>query len=106
MQVSLIKQPGMVQVSNTNFANRCTICGGGFEVDSSICPNGHYFGQIYYIDPKDLPKIEKVEKKELEKGAVICQAFGSRCNICGSFIPEGDDICNNAHQIGKLYLIK
>lgn len=40
-----------------------------------------------------------------EQTMFTCEPFGSRCNICGGFFPEGDDICVNGHQIGEHYSV-
>ena len=34
---------------------------------------------------------------------VICQAFASRCSICGTHLE--DDICAHGHEVGKQYPI-
>lgn len=47
-------------------------------------------------------KVEKVIERESR--AVTATKFAScRCNICGGFIPEGDDVCDNGHMLGQKY---
>ncbi|MBU1102822.1 hypothetical protein KJ853_04200 [Patescibacteria group bacterium] len=37
----------------------------------------------------------------------ICQVFsGCRCNICGGFFADGDEVCASGHQLGRQYAIK
>lgn len=36
---------------------------------------------------------------------VTCKKFGNRCNICGRYFAELDDICDGGHQVGIQYLI-
>ena len=39
---------------------------------------------------------------------VECKVWsGCRCNICGGFFPDGDDICGlGRHQIGQVYPVE
>lgn len=46
---------------------------------------------------------EQEEKRETEIVMVTCQPNGVRCNICGTFIPDGDFMCGNGHEPGKEY---
>jgi len=41
--------------------------------------------------------------KTEESTMVTCEKFGNRCNICGSYFAELDDICGGGHQIGEQY---
>ncbi len=34
---------------------------------------------------------------------VTCEPNGSRCNLCGGMIPDGDFICTGGHEIGTKY---
>ena len=45
--------------------------------------------------------MKKKEKKTTPM--VICEPNGCHCNICGGFIPDGDFICTNGHEVGKQY---
>jgi len=36
---------------------------------------------------------------------VMCVPIGSKCNICGLMIPEGDDMCGNGYEPGKVYKV-
>ncbi|MFH1780565.1 MAG: hypothetical protein ABH841_00955 [Candidatus Nealsonbacteria bacterium] len=38
-----------------------------------------------------------------EETMIICNPNGSKCNICGAFIPDGDIMCCNGHEAGKKY---
>jgi hypothetical protein len=41
---------------------------------------------------------------ELPQVMVTCSAFsGNKCNICGSMIADGDDMCAQGHQLGSKY---
>ncbi len=37
--------------------------------------------------------------------SITCKFNGSRCNICGGFVPDGDFLCVNGHEEGKQYSI-
>ncbi len=51
---------------------------------------------------KSRPEFEKMEKI-----SVVCEPFANRCNICGAFFGEGDDVCGGSgrHIIGRAYLV-
>ncbi|MBU2036957.1 hypothetical protein KJ866_02010 [Patescibacteria group bacterium] len=48
---------------------------------------------------------EPAKDKAAFKGTnlVTCEADGSRCNLCGGMIPDGDFICVSGHEIGEQY---
>ena len=68
----------------------------------STCPvsTGHQFnarGNCMHCFAKK--PAEKQPKK-----TQTCEAFGSRCTICGSYFGDGgDDVCSYGHQIGEAY---
>jgi hypothetical protein len=45
------------------------------------------------------------KQKEIEKPKkfVTCIAVNNKCNICGRYFPEDDDICDSGHEIGQKY---
>jgi len=43
------------------------------------------------------------EQEEKKVVMVTCQPNGSKCNICGAFMPDGDFMCGNGHEPGKEY---
>ena len=89
---------GFVLVTNA-FA-KC-LCGSHFDSDG-VCNNKHFKGHEYYV-PKN-KVMERLEKKNVPVDTQVCRSFGSRCNICGAMIPEGDNICDNGHMLGVKYL--
>lgn len=57
---------------------------------------------------KQTKKKEVIKQKivEREKRMAIATKFATcRCNICGAFIPEGDDTCDNGHTLGEQYSV-
>ena len=41
---------------------------------------------------------------EDKKGeTVVCDPNGTRCNICGATVPDGDVGCPNGHLVGEEY---
>jgi len=57
LQVSTESVNGGWEILNSNFGNRCVICGGFFD-EGGICNGGHQKDQTYYIlsdkeDPSD-----------------------------------------------------
>lgn len=46
----------------------------------------------------------KKRKTAPKSKTVTCQVFSTcRCNICGGYIEEGDNVCANGHVIGQKY---
>ncbi len=99
---------GWAQITNSNFGNRCVICGGFFD-EGGICNNGHEQGKIYYIPPKanttEKPAFTKPDKNtDPDPTIIVCKANGNRCVICGGMFGDGDDVCGlGQHQIGQAY---
>lgn len=58
--------------------------------------DGLLAGKIEVVARAVAPKIP-------EKQMILCEAFGNRCTIDGSYFGEGDDICQHGHQIGQKY---
>jgi len=49
---------------------------------------------------------EQQEKKETAgttAAMIVCKADGSKCSICGAFIPDADFACANGHMLGRTY---
>ncbi|MFP4515089.1 MAG: hypothetical protein ACLFNO_03755 [Parcubacteria group bacterium] len=83
----------------TNSLSKC-ICGHFFDQDG-VCANGHFQDEEYFISG-NLQSEKKKENSSLKKEGT-CQPFANRCNICGTYIPEGDNVCEHGHVIGVTY---
>ncbi len=91
------------EVSNSGFGNRCVLCGCYFD-EGGICNNRHEQGRTYYLPPENPESKEAVTLQASAETMVTCQVFsGCRCNICGGFFADGDDVCASGHQIGQQY---
>ncbi|MFA5000264.1 MAG: hypothetical protein WC545_02820 [Patescibacteria group bacterium] len=47
--------------------------------------------------------ISDKKRFDSDKNFVLCQAFGNRCTICGSYFGEDEDVCGQGHMIGVKY---
>ncbi len=99
---------GMVKVVNNGFGNRCVICGNHFDSEG-VCSNGHFKNSEYLVSEDVIRKNQSQERTDKKKKVVkseVCQTFGNRCTICGSYFDEGDNVCANGHMLGVKYLLK
>jgi hypothetical protein len=104
--------PGGTKHMNDGFGNRCTIDGSFFDEDGT-CSHGHSHGTAYYRPPAQKKQDKKIlvlplpvnVLKAADTGTVTCQVFSScRCNICGGYFADGDNICGlGRHEIGQKY---
>jgi len=49
--------------------------------------------------------VRATEPAKDETVLVTCEPNGTKCNICGLQIPDGDDMCGNAHEPGQQYRV-
>jgi ribosomal protein L32 len=93
----------MVKISNS--LNRC-FCGQPFDSDG-VCANGHIQDQEYFFPENEVrnKRTNKTRNKKRNKSTklTVCKPFACRCSICGAYIPEGDNVCDNGHMIGVEY---
>jgi len=101
MNISFVPAAGLVKHVNSD-STICDICGSPYDEDG-FCAHGHQRGQTYYAPPKESASVKAEATEDVPPGHIKCEPDGVRCNICGGFIEEGDDICQKGHQIGKIY---
>lgn len=92
-------EKGMVRIVNSS--NRC-FCGKPFD-NEGVCANGHLQNKEYDV-PENLMKNQKNRHDSIPVKEEECKKrFANRCSICGAYIPEDDNICDNGHMVGVKY---
>lgn len=104
MQIFLTQIHGTIPVLNDG---ETCLCGGGFDREG-VCPNLHQRDVKFYIyDPTQSGQGEPSTRSTTRKLIrVVCvQVGGSKCSVCGSDFPDGDDVCSGGehHQIDDVY---
>jgi hypothetical protein len=84
----------------TNSLSKC-FCGQPFDQDG-VCSNGHLQDEKYFFPVNKLGE-KNAKQEDAHKKQGTCEPFASRCNICGTHIPEGDDTCQHGHIVGVNY---
>jgi|GEM_PF-6246959 hypothetical protein len=65
-------------------------------------PDGKEWKCHGYITPDGQEGVMIVPRYTMK----TCQVFGNRCSICGTFFPEGDNVCGQGHLIGEGYSVQ
>lgn len=92
---------GMVPIINSGL--KC-FCGHPFDQEG-VCANGHLQNETYNV-PENMTRKKVQRRKSYLNNPHICKRFGTRCGICGAYIPECDNVCDNGHILGIRYSAK
>lgn len=92
---------GMLRI--TNSSNRC-FCGQPFD-NEGVCANGHLRGKEYDVPENVVRNKQRRHDSTPAKREECKKRFANRCSICGAYILEGDNVCDNGHMIGVKYII-